>query len=112
MLCPKCGYYAESEENVCPSCGNILNHPNGNKPEGAEAIRQGKRAREAVRKRPVQDSAIMEEHKRRSGASHATVEMPAIKDERTIEKDYFDSMTVSENEYCIAFSGSDTGTSS
>ena len=99
MLCPKCGYYAESEENVCPSCGNILNHPIGNKTEGAEAIRQGKRAREAARKRPVQDSSLMEEHKRRSGASHATVEMPAIKDERPVEKDYFDSMTVSENEY-------------
>ena len=24
MLCPRCGYYAEKEETVCPECGEIL----------------------------------------------------------------------------------------
>ena len=98
MLCPRCGYYAEREENVCPSCGNILNHPTGTKAEGAEAIRQGKRAREAARSRPVPDEAEVEARKRRSGASHATVEIPTVKEERFADADYFDSMTVSEGE--------------
>ena len=98
MLCPKCGYYAESDDNVCPSCGNILKHPTGSKSVGAEAIRQGKRAREAVRSHSVPDEAEIEARKRRSGASHATVEMPAVKDDRSDGKDYFDRMTISEHE--------------
>ncbi len=98
MLCPKCGYYAEGEENVCPSCGNILNRPIVTETKGAEAIRQGRRAREAARSRPVPSDADLKEQKRRSGASHATVEMPAVKDERFIKKDYSDYLTVSENE--------------
>ena len=48
MLCPKCGYYTETDENVCPSCGEILKHESGYRDEGAQAIRQGKRAREAA----------------------------------------------------------------
>lgn len=99
MLCPRCGYYAENEDNdVCPSCGNIINHPSENKKAGAEAIRQGKHAREAARMRPVPDDAKAEALKRRSGASHATLEMPAVKDERFTGTDYFDSMTVSGKE--------------
>ena len=52
MLCPKCGYYADHEENVCPSCGEILRHDSGIREQGAQAIRQGKRAREAAKSRP------------------------------------------------------------
>lgn len=96
MLCPKCGYYAERDENVCPSCGNILSHPSGIRAEGAQSIRQGKRARESAKARPVQDKELIEARKRRSGASHATVEMPTVRDERFAGNDYFDSMTVSE----------------
>ena len=98
MLCPKCGYYAESEENVCPSCGNILNQPSTASIEGAQAIRQGKRAREAARSRPVQDEAVAAARKRRSGASHATVEMPAVREERFTGNDFFDTITVSETD--------------
>ena len=25
MLCPRCGYYSDKEENVCPECGEIMN---------------------------------------------------------------------------------------
>ena len=98
MLCPKCGYYAENEENVCPSCGNILTHPSGEKAAGAQAIRQGKRAREAVHGYPVRKEDTPEVRKRRSGASHATLEMPTVKEERFTGNDYFDTMTVSESD--------------
>ena len=96
MLCPKCGYYNEKEEDVCPSCGNILNHPTGTKPAGAEAIRQGKKAREAVKRKPV-SAEETEARKRRSGASHAVLESDTDKTESHIEESYFDSLTVSEN---------------
>ena len=83
MLCPRCGYYAEKEENVCPECGEILRQESGFKKEGVEAIRQGKRAREAVRGRPAAPTTAEENRqRRRSGASHATIEMPAIRDTR------------------------------
>ena len=51
MLCPKCGYYSDREESVCPECGNILQYSSGIPKEGPQAIRQGKRAREAGRTR-------------------------------------------------------------
>ena len=57
MLCPGCGYYSEKEETVCPECGTIMiagaNIPEG----GAEAIRQGKRARMAIREAAAQQEA-------------------------------------------------------
>ena len=96
MLCPKCGYYAENDENVCPSCGNILRHSSGVKAEGAQAIRQGRRAREAAKSYPARKGNTQEIRKRRSGASHATLEIPSVKEERFDGTDYFDSMTVSE----------------
>lgn len=47
MLCPICKTYADAEAIVCPACGRML--PRGeNKYVGAMAIRQGRRAREAV----------------------------------------------------------------
>ncbi len=81
MLCPKCGYYAEREDNVCPECGEILKAEASLPTEGAEAIRQGKRARTAIMNAAEKQSAE-NRRRRRSGASHATVEMPAIHDGR------------------------------
>ena len=56
MLCPRCGYYAEGEEIVCPECGEILRRESTENVSGAQAIRQGKRAREAVMRRPASRS--------------------------------------------------------
>ena len=95
MLCPKCGYYTDLEETVCPECGEILNANAGMPAGGAEAIRQGKRARQAIH-----DAAAKQDmearRRRRSGASHATVEMPAIRDGFT--EDDVPAFTVSEKE--------------
>lgn len=49
MLCPKCGFYTEKEEAVCPECGTVLRDAELSASGGARAIRQGRRAREAVR---------------------------------------------------------------
>ena len=96
MLCPKCGYYTEQDESVCPSCGSVLNHESGIRLQGAQAIRQGKRARETAVSRPAQKGKEPDEKRRRSGASHATVSIPSVKDKRTISD--LDGITVSETE--------------
>ena len=82
MLCPRCGYYSEREDTVCPECGEILTYASGAPGEGAEMIRQGKRARQAVRTATGKESPEAR-RKRRSGASHATIDMPAVQDNRT-----------------------------
>ena len=79
MLCPRCGYYTDREDTVCPECGEILNTNAGGPTGGAEAIRQGKRARQAIRDAAAKQTTEAR-RKRRSGASHATVEMPMIHD--------------------------------
>ena len=84
MLCPRCGYYSDREDTVCPECGEILTYASGAPSEGAEMIRQGKRAREAIHARASKESQEIK-RKRRSGASHATVEMPAVQDSRVRE---------------------------
>lgn len=95
MLCPGCGYYTDKDETVCPKCGAILN-ANAESPEGgAEAIRQGKRARQAIRDAAAVQNAEAR-RRRRSGASHATVEMPAVRDDRL--EDDLSGYTVSEPE--------------
>ena len=66
MLCPKCGYYSEKEEIVCPECGEVLTIGGPQKQEGAQAIRQGKRAREAALRQPA---AAPESRRRRRNAS-------------------------------------------
>lgn len=91
MLCKQCGYYAPDEAIVCPQCGAVLKET-GSSASGAESIRQGKRAREAIKNRPA---AVQEEirRKRRSGASHATIPLKPVKDTRIEElPEYFDPM--------------------
>ena len=95
MLCPRCGYYTEKEETVCPECGEILNTGTDAPYSGAEAIRQGKRARQAIHEAAERTMEIR--RRRRSGASRATVEMPALKDEKE-EEDTFPEYRVSEAE--------------
>ena len=95
MLCPKCGYYTDREDMVCPECGEILNTRNEAPAEGAESIRQGKRARQAIRDAAARQS-LEARRRKRSGASHATVEMPAVKDDR-MEEDA-SGYTVSESD--------------
>ena len=77
MLCPKCGYYSEQEESVCPECGRILSPNAGELQEGVQAIRQGKRAREEAGKRLQRET----QRRERPGASRAGV-MPAVHDTR------------------------------
>ena len=88
MLCPRCGYYAEKEDSVCPECGEILN-AGATAPEGgAEAIRQGKRARQAIHDAAEKQKEAENKRRRRNGASRATVEVPVVKDERFGEEEY------------------------
>ena len=90
MLCRQCGYYAPEEAIVCPQCGTLMRE--GASPQsGAESIRQGKRAREAVKNRPAQTQEEIR-RKRRSGASHATIPLAPVKDTRGELPDYFDPM--------------------
>ena len=84
MLCPRCGYYSDREDTVCPECGEILTYASGAPATGAEMIRQGKRARQAVHA-GANSEASEARRKRRSGASHATIEMPAVQDSRPQE---------------------------
>ena len=97
MLCQKCGYYSENDESVCPACGQILKYESGFRQQGAQAIRQGKKAREALKIKADQKPDAAEARRRRSGASHATMEIPAVEDARLPEQDYFDRFTVSED---------------
>ena len=98
MLCPGCGYYTDTDETVCPECGEILRAGVTASEGGAEAIRQGKRARQAIRDAAGAAMATEAKRRRRSGASHATVEMPAVKDDRDDAEAFLDSYTVSEDD--------------
>ena len=104
MLCPRCGYYSDREENVCPECGEILNYASGSPTTGAEMIRQGKRARQAIRAGAGTETPEAR-RRRRSGASHATIEMPAVSDDRPYE----DPVTYPVPEITDADPDSDTG---
>ena len=95
MLCPRCGYYAEKEDTVCPECGEILNSGTDMPYSGAEAIRQGKRARQAIHE--AAERTLEVKRRRRSGASRATVEMPALKNTED-EEESFAEYRVSETE--------------
>lgn len=99
MLCPRCGYYSEAEGSVCPECGEILKNKTGERYEGkAEAIRQGKRARQAYRKAAEERTREEEEKKRRGGASRATIEMPRVQDTRGMDEDGFYAVSEEEEE--------------
>ena len=82
MLCPKCGYYSDREESVCPECGNILQYSSGIPKEGPQAIRQGKRAREAGRTRQEPSPKETAGRHARSGAGRGDVRMPTVRDTR------------------------------
>ncbi len=83
MLCRQCGYYAPEEAIVCPKCGTLM-RTDASEGGGAESIRQGKRAREAVKNRAARTEEEIR-RKRRSGASHATVPLQPVKDTRVEE---------------------------
>ena len=85
MLCPKCGYYSDREESVCPECGNILQYSSGIPKEGPQAIRQGKRAREASRTRQERPAPETAGRRTREGTGRGTVKMPSVRDTRTAE---------------------------
>ena len=104
MLCPKCGYYTDREDTVCPECGEIINTIAGGPTGGAEAIRQGKRARQAIHDAAERQSSEAR-RRRRSGASHATVEMPVIRDDTDEDIPVF---TVSEKDVMGDDDGRDT----
>ena len=82
MLCPKCGYYSETEEPVCPECGQILNRSFDTREKGAQAIRQGKRAREAARMRSVRAEQGALAKRERITVRHETATLPVIRDTR------------------------------
>ena len=90
MLCKNCGSYAEEDAIVCPECGKLLHLTPLTTEGGAEAIRQGKKAREAARK-PVIKPQQEIRRKRRSGASRATIPIPAILDTREERTEFFES---------------------
>ena len=98
MLCMKCGFYSEKDENVCPSCGSVLRYDSHFQNQGAQAIRQGKKAREAIKNKASRNAQTETEiRKKRSGASHATLDIPKVADDRTLGDQYFDSYLVPEN---------------
>ncbi|MBQ9251155.1 MAG: chitobiase/beta-hexosaminidase C-terminal domain-containing protein [Clostridia bacterium] len=90
MLCKQCGYYAPEEAIVCPRCGAVMREGTTTG-LGAESIRQGRRAREAVKNRSSQKQDEIR-RKRRSGASHATIPLSPVKDTRVELPEYFDPM--------------------
>ena len=81
MLCKSCGCFAEDDAIVCPECGKLLRMTPLTPEAGVEAIRQGKRAREARLKQATQPREELR-RKRRSGASRVTIPIPAILDTR------------------------------
>ncbi len=90
MQCPNCGYYAETDEIICPECGELLQQDRGEPQRGAQAIRQGKRARETRDNRNKETQTAQETReprvrRRRGGASHAAVEMSAGTEPRVVD---------------------------
>ena len=72
MQCLKCGFYTEQDMILCPECGELLSENSSAKQQGVQAIRQGKRARQAVLNPPMKREE--ERKRRRRGASHAPFE--------------------------------------
>ena len=85
MLCPKCGFYSEGEESVCPECGAILRHSSVIPTEGPQAIRQGKRAREAAWGRARVDAAEEAAGRRARRGDGQDRQAPRVADTRDAE---------------------------
>lgn len=74
MLCPQCGAPLDEDNNVCPTCGAICDQNPAFRKNGAESIRQGKKAREAARAKNIPKPEETEiKRRRRAGASHGTI---------------------------------------
>ncbi len=82
MLCPKCGYYSERDDNICPECGTILEHESVRNLKGVQAIRQGKRAREEAVKNAARAAREASSRRGRTGAPRTGSQMPFVKDTR------------------------------
>ena len=85
MLCPKCGFYSEGEESVCPECGAILRHSSVIPTEGPQAIRQGKRARDAVTGRAREEAAEEAAGRRARRGDEQNRQAPRVADTRDAE---------------------------
>ena len=100
MLCKSCGCFAEDDAIVCPECGKLLRMTPLTPDAGVEAIRQGKRAREARLKQATQPREELR-RKRRSGASRVTIPIPAIldtRDEGQFSADSFETVKADSTE--------------
>ena len=82
MLCPKCGFYSGRDESVCPECGMILQSSSGVPEEGVQALRQGKRAREASGKRSTPGEKTSPSRRYRGETVLPSPEMPTVRDTR------------------------------
>lgn len=89
MICRKCGNIASDNDILCSYCGEILPRKDtSNIRGGAQAIRQGKRARLEIQKKEIEAIEKEIRRKRRSGASHALVpENRSASSEATTEND-------------------------
>ena len=85
MLCPKCGFYSETKEDVCPECGHILKQATEAREGSAQAIRQGKRAREAAKAHTPKPE--QETRRERITVRRETASMPVIRDTRGMSGD-------------------------
>ena len=106
MLCPKCGYYSDAEENVCPECGHILRRETDSRPGGVQAIRQGKRAREAAKTRQTRPAADTMTGKPRAAANRRgrTEVMPVVQDTRIFSEDKTEEISeIEDSEYSFGY---------
>ena len=98
MLCQKCGYYSEQDDNVCPECGALLQNESLHMSEGVRAIRQGKRAREAYVKKNSETDQFASIQRGIPAASSDGISMPVVRDTRTDPSEEEDGYPESENE--------------
>lgn len=85
MLCKNCGCYADDDAIVCPECGRLLQFSPLSAEGGAEAIRQGRRAREAILTAPEKPAQKEMRRRRRSDLERADDSMPSVEDTRAAD---------------------------
>lgn len=86
MLCSNCGALMDDNSVICPACGTVHGQTSEQTQTGAEAIRQGRKAREAVQpKQRTAETAESRKPRRRSGASR--VEPDNGEPSRTVRDD-------------------------